>query len=197
MWLDKKACLNAHGIDGLNKLTELLRPHLELRGFYFGARSVIMRECVPAEDTSSVYSQLREISLDKHGEIIALDFTPIKKQVISRITYVGDKRSQALTPLTTPRKGGDHDLAGFFSKESYCAALYTFQDLIKLLGFGHSEFHTLKVKCDHGHEARLIRDVEEVKEGIRHSYKIFCKDCEGKEIQSEAITFLVSKNVRA
>lgn len=188
-------CLGAHGIDGLSRLSELLRPYLDLRGFYFGARSALFRECVPEEKGETVYLQLREIAIEKKGDVCSVEFNPLRKQRVSLISYVGDMRSNLLSPLKNPCKGGEHQLGGYFSKHSYCAIIHTLTDVINLTTAAPDgvEFKPIPLNCQEHFSGTLKRDSEEHKGMQKYSYKLFAKDRWGAESQLEMISFYLGK----
>ena len=187
-------CLNAHGIEGYNQLTRLIRPHLDLRSFYFGARSVLYRLCVPANENDTSYTRLSEIDANKKGDIVLVEFKPIRKLRISRITYSADTRSALLGPLCKPRQSGDEELGGYFSKQLFCPIVLIFEDVIKTIGLVPGDFKPINLGCSGVFVGSLMRETSNNSGERKQSYVFTCVDTYGKENSSEVISFYITRS---
>ena len=93
--------------EGIERLKTTLKEYRDLRGFYFGVRSVLYRMCKPSEDGETVYTQLREIQTQKKGDGLYIDYRPLRVQNVTRITYTANTTSALLKPLRNPVQKGD------------------------------------------------------------------------------------------
>jgi len=168
-----------------------LEEYRDIRGFYFGVRSVLYRMCKPSEDGETVYTQLREIRTQKKGDGLFIDYRPLRVQNVSRITYTANTTSALLKPLHNPVQKGDEQLGGFFDRDFLNLILPVMEDVVSRLKSGEGDFQSQEVKCPGGIKSVLKRAEDKEKGKVTLCYRCYLRERSGKEIPSEEIKFFI------
>jgi len=182
------------GLEGYDRLAQLLKPHRDLRGFYFGVRSTIYRMCVPTEEGDTCYTELREIKIQQKGDGICIDYRPFRKGKIIRIMYTANTQSETLDPLRNPQPDGQDNLGGYFDKGAFDLILSVMEDVVDCIGSDDQKFESQNFSIPGSYSGTLKRVESEEDGNLVFSYRFYLKDPSGKEMPAEEIRFFISRN---
>jgi len=174
-----------------NRLTQMMRPYRELRGFYFGVRSTLHKMCSDTEQSDTFYTQLKEIKTQKKGDGLYIDYNPLRKKNFSRVMYIANMNCPLLYPLQQPHDKGEEDLGGYFSKKAYELILPVIEDVICVMNSGKIDFKDIEIQFEKGSKAILKRIWNEDKGKIILCYRFNYCETDGTEIPSEEIRFFI------